>query len=144
VQERSSITNLLLLTILAGILLVSGSLQCAFDCLTNLDNGYRPVVRVDNCHLVYNEPTQIASCPNNACHQETADLSRFGGPEYHHQQPQDLALASFSHSFAPECKSGEPFESSPLNCQPLLAINSTSSLAPIQSLRELRTTVLLN
>lgn len=143
-SERSSITNLLLLTVLTGILLVSGSLQCACDCLTRLDNNYRPAVRVTDCHFVFRQPTPIVSCPNEACHQGDSHQRSLGGPEYHNLLLQDHSLASSSHSVNPEYKAGDPFELPFIGRQPQLANNSGLSQAPFQSLREIRTTVLLN
>jgi len=144
VLERPHITNLLLLTVLTGILLVSGSLQCAFDCLTHLDNGYRPSVRVDVCHSVNHPKAVIAGCPSKACHQGEPYHSNLGSPEYHNQQLQNHPLASFSPGGTPQAKSGDPFERGYPNLPGLLAFQNDLFLPPFQSQNELRTTVLLN
>jgi len=143
-KQTSYITNLLLLGVLAVILIVSGSLQRDMGNLTRLDDSFRPAVRVDGCHFVFSEPAQAVSCPNKACHHGNLGDHSFGGPEYQNQQPLNLPLASSSHSDPPECKTGEPFKSPNSYRQPILAVNSNHLLAPFQSQRELRTTVLLN
>jgi hypothetical protein len=144
VFERPPITSRLLFLTLTCLLLVSGSLQCALNLLPYPENNYRPAVRVDACHLVLPHPAPAVSCPSKTCHRENQPDRNLGGPEYHSQRQQGYPLASSAPPVFPECKSGAPFQAAYPDEQPLLARHAALALTPFQSLRELRTTVLLN
>ena len=142
--ERPPITNLLLLSVLTGILLVSGSLQCAFDCLTRLDNSDHPAVRVNVCHYVSCQPVASISCPSKTCHRGSPYEHHLGDPEYHNQQLQNQPLVCSSPANPPTAKTGGAFARCFQEQRQLLAFRTDFLLPPLQSLNEIRTTVLLN
>jgi hypothetical protein len=146
-NERTPITNFLLLSVLAGILLVSGSLQWASVSLSHSDSLVAPslyafATRVDTCHQSIEHALPTPSCLNKACHQRVPQQRDLGGPQIYqlHKLPQPLY--SSSRQPVPLYRSGTAIilphnTSQALLSRPISAANRTQ-----QSLASIRTTVL--
>lgn len=142
--DRFPITNLLLLLLLAGFLLVSGSLQCAFDCLTQADHGHSAAVRVDDCHITPQQPDPISICANKACHQGSPQHHNLGAPQLFSLTSLAQPLSGPSRVQLPLLRTGTPLLLA-LTRQPALLANYSPDLTvPSQQVLSLRTTVLLN
>lgn len=148
-SERTNITNFLLLSILAAIILVTGSLQCAFDCLAGVDSVRSTFAldaqanRVDGCHPTFEHATVADSCLNKACHQRLPHHRNLGGPEIYRLESLAQPLYSNSRQPAPQYRAGSAISLS-LNMQrPELRLPTSVSDTPPQTLASIRTTVLL-
>lgn len=142
--ERTHITNLLLLLLLTSVMLASGGLQCAFDCLTQADHRHSAAVRVDECHLVVQPPDREISCANKACHQSSPQQLELGGPQLFSLNKLHHPLSGASRLQMPLFRAGTQ-ALQPVAPQPvLLAELSNEFFKPSQQIRSLRTTVLLN
>jgi len=144
VAERTNITNFLLLSILTGFLLVSGSLQSAFDCLTQADSLYVAAIRVDNCHPNIAQVDPVDSCLNKACHQGNTHHHNLTGPEIHSSGKQPQPLVGSYRQPSPQYRAGSLLILPTIDLQPQLAFQATTSTAPPQALYGIRTTILLN
>ena len=141
--ERLPTTNLLLLLLLTGFLLVTGSLQCAFACLTQADSGYRSTKQVSSCHLIENQPAPALNCPNKACHKVSPQHQDLGGPQLFSLNKLQHPLSSTSRLQMPLLRVGTPL-TLPAPQPILLAVQSNDLSELSQQLRSLRSTVLLN
>ena len=142
--ERLPITNLLLLLILATFLLISGSLQSAFDCLTQVNHPRSAAVRVDDCHSTEQLPAPVTSCANKACHQGSPQHHDLDGPQLFSLNSLTQPISSSSRLQMPVLRAGSPLPITPTPQPILLAGNTQISLVPSQQQRSIRTTVLLN
>lgn len=146
--ERTPITNFLLLSVLTGILLVSGSLQCAFDCLTQADGRYSGQgiheysSRVDTCHLSLNHVEPTVSCLNKACHQRLPNLRDLGGPEIFSLKKLPQPIYSNTRQPAPLFRAGSAIIIAHCNQKSLLSSQNTLSNNLSQTLSGIRSTVL--
>lgn len=148
-SERTNITNLLLLSVLAGILLVSGSLQCAFDCLTQVDSLqttsplHSQSNRIDSCHPSIDHGVPTISCLNKACHQRLPHHRNLDGPEIYRLENLAQPLYSSTRQPTPLYRAGNaiiiPPRTLPSQSRPQ---TTTSNITP-QSLSSIRTTVIL-
>ncbi len=143
-HDRTTITNLLMLTILAGILLISGSLQCAFDCLTLDNHSHAAALRVDGCHMELQQPEQFDQCPNKACHEWSPSSRNLGRPHIYSLHSTSQPLSSVSRQLEPDFRAGEPLHLEPLEPPRYLALSTLEGRPPTEQIRSLRTTVLLN
>jgi hypothetical protein len=143
VAEHTNITNLLLLSVLAGILLVGGGLQCAFDCLTQADNRQSVSARVDTCHLYQNQPNLAASCPDKACHQSSPHHRNLDSPEIYRLQNIAQPLYSSPRQPEPQFRAGTAFVLPPTDLQQGLLLHASLSDIPFHTLFSIRTTVIL-
>ena len=142
--DRTHITNLLLLLLLTSVMLVSGGLQCAFDCLTQADHRHSAAVRVDECHLVVQQPDQEISCANKACHQSNPQHQELGGPQLFSLNKLQHPLSGTSRLQMPLFRAGTQALQTPAPQPVLLLVQNNEFFKPSQQLRCLRTTVLLN
>ena len=142
--ERFTITNLLLLLVLASILLVSGGLQCASDCLTQTDHHHTTATRVDDCHSVTYQPAPEYTCANKACHQGNPQQHDINGPQLFSLNSLPLPFTAPSKQQLPLLRVGTALQSPPTQQPILLAGNIPDILSPSQQLISIRTTVLLN
>ncbi len=143
--ERSTLINMLLLAILAGVYLTSGSIQCAVDCLTRSDDQHAKEIRVDDCHFVSSAPEEsIEACPNKACHQNTPMHGSLGGPQFSDPQNQAQPLANAPQQPTPQFRAAghDP------NLAPPLIAKLIATPPVIQTISQqqlsLKSTVLLN
>lgn len=143
-SERTPITTLLLLLLLASFLLVSGGLQCAFDCLAQADHRHSAAVRVDDCHLKVPQADPASSCANKACHQGSPQRQNLDGPQLFSLNKLQYPFSGTSRLQMPVFRAGAPLPSTPAQHPILLAVQKTDFFKPSQQLRTLRTTVLLN
>ena len=143
-SERLPITNLLLLLLLGGFLLVSGSLQCAVDCLTQAGYDRSAAVRVGGCHLVALQPDMISSGTNKACHQGSPQHQDLAGPQLFSLSKLLHPLSSTARQQLPLFRVGAQEPATPVQPPLLLAANNLDLSGPSQQLRSLRTTVMLN
>ena len=143
VAERTKIKKILLLTVLIGFVLISGSLQNTFACPTQVEDGYLTVIRVNNCHAITIEPEVIASCPNRACHQGSPNHQDLGGPEIYGSYKFSQPLLNSSRQAEPQHRPGAMFASPSVDLQSSLAIRASLSTTSYQALQSIRTTVLL-
>jgi len=146
--ERTQLTNFLLLSVLIGILLLSGSLQCAFDCLTRNDG---PVTahawqsagsRVDICHLSVDQHQPSVTCLNKACHQRVPYQRNLGGPEIFHLVSLDQPLQTSWRQPAPLFRAGSTFGISSRIQPEQQRQPATVADTLTQTLSSIRTTVL--
>jgi hypothetical protein len=142
VTERLPITNLLLLLTLTGFLLISGSLQCAFDCLTQAGNGRSVAARVNDCHLAIHQPDPVSPSTNKACHQGTQQQQDLGGPQLFSLNQLQHPLSSGSRQQMPVFRAGASLPLLSARQPRLLAGQNNDSFGPSQQLRSLRATVL--
>ena len=148
-SERTPFTNLLLLTVLTTILLVSGSLQCAFDCLTRTDSLQAPLTlqaesdRCDNCHPAYEHAEPSLSCLNKACHQRLPHHRDLDGPVIYQLGNLAQPLYSSSRQPVPQFRAGSAIVIPQAASQPGAQLNATSSNHLPQTLFSIRSTVLL-
>ena len=142
--ERFAITNLLLLLVLASILLVSGGLQCAFNCLPQTDHHHTTATRVDDCHYVAHQPDPEYSCANKACHQGNPQRHDINGPQLFSLNSLPLPFSSPSRQQLPQLRAGTALKLPPAQQPILLAGSIPDVLVPSQQLISIRTTVLLN
>lgn len=151
VCEHNNLTNALLLSILALILFVSGSLQYAFDCLTQVNNPslvqqvrYFETVRVDDCHPGSSEQHITGNyCQHKICHQHSMPLSDLGTPEILPLFKQAHPLYSDYRQPQPDYRAGSPLPQSHRPNQSKLQRQTATASIPTQSLSQLRSTVLL-
>lgn len=147
--ERTQLTNFLLLSILASILLLSGSLQCAFDCLTRNDGPltghalHSVGSRVDICHLSIDQHPPSVACLNKACHQRLPYQRNLGSPEIFRLVDLAQPLHTNWRQATPLFRPGSTLEFSPYLRQeqqrhPKIVADTLS-----QALSSIRTTVLL-
>lgn len=141
--ERTDITNLLLTTVLTGILLISGSLQYAFDYLSQADYLHSTAIRVDGCHLSVAQADPVLCCPNKACHQGNTPHRDLGGPEVHSRYKQSQPLVASSRQSTPQQRAGSHIVPPTVALQPQLALQATVSTAPPHALYGIRSTILL-
>ncbi len=142
--ERTNITNLLLLSVLTAILLVSGSLQCAFDCLTLGDDQPATAISVNSCHLDIAKVESVDSCLNKACHMISTSPRDLGSPEIHSAYKMPQPLLGNSRQVTPQFRAGSPLILPQIDLQPQLAFQATTSEALPQTLSVIRSTILLN
>ena len=142
--ERLPITNLLLLLMLTGFLFVSGSLQCAFECLTQADRSHNVAMRIVGCHVASLQPDPVLTCANKACHQGSPQHQDLGGPQLFSLNKLAHPLSSSSRQQMPLLSAGRPLPLAPAQQPVLLADNNADFTGPSQQLRSIRTTVLLN
>ena len=141
--ERNSSSNVRLIFVIAGFLLLCVGLPSAFGCLLPESQAYSPEIRVDSCHLVVNQKKTMPCCQIEACHQTAPQKRDLGSPEYHTQLKDSHSLVHESRPLTPQLKVGKPF----LTKHTVLARFSSPtrvSKTPFQSLHSLRTIVLLN
>ena len=147
--ERTQLTNFLLLSILAGILLLSGSLQCAFDCLTRNDGPisnhalHSVGLRVDICHLSVDQHPAATACLNKACHQRLPYQRNLGGPEIFRLVNLAQPLHNTWRQPAPLFRAGSTFEISPHPQQNQQRQPQAADYVLTQTLSSIRTTVLI-
>ncbi len=142
--NRSTLINMLLLAVLTGIILVSGSIQCAVECLTRNDQYQGSAIRVDDCHYVISQTSETEQCLNKACHRSGPAHGSLDGPEVSSLQKLAQPLASASSQLTPEFRAGSAIEQPRPEQDPRLALVSSDTQPPSQQQRSLRTTVLLN
>lgn len=136
--------NLLLVLLLTGFLLVSDSLQCAFNCLTQAEHGATLTTTVRDCHLSIHQPDPVQTCVNKACHQRTPQHQDLGGPQLFSLLSLQHPLSGSSRLQLPLFRAAVPLRQAAATPQIFLATQSNDLSAPSQQLRSLRTTVLLN
>ncbi|WP_303720288.1 hypothetical protein [Malonomonas rubra] len=148
-SERTNITNFLLLSILTAILLVSGSLQCAFDCLTRVD-VLQPVAsfnvqkdRVNTCHPSLNHSSSTVNCLNKACHQRLPHHRNLGGPEFYRLAKLPQPLYNGSRQPEPQYRAGSAIELQRIARHTAARLQATVSTRPPQIQYCIRATVLL-
>jgi hypothetical protein len=147
-SERTNLTDILLLTVLAGILLVSGSLQCAFDCLTRVDGMPSAALfvttdRVNSCHTSIESTAPEIICLNKACHQRLPLQRDLGGPAIYRLEKLAQPLFSSSRQLAPLFRASDEFTYPPPG-QETSADQSLASKTPVPTTHfSIRTTVLL-
>jgi len=138
-----------MLSVLFGILLVSGSLQCAFDCLPKVDSLQAPLTllteseRCDNCHPAFEHAEPLLSCLNKACHQRLPLHRNLDGPEIYRLVKLSQPLFSSSRQPIPQFRAGSAIVLPPVVSPPGSQLSATSSDRLPQTLFSLRSTVLL-
>jgi len=147
-NERTQITNLLLLSVLFGILLISGSLQCAFDCLTRADGFYTgpsfsASQRIDGCHMSIDHTAPTVSCLNKACHQRTPYQRDLDGPEMFQLVSQAQPISGPGRQPNPSFRAGSAISLSPAQQQHQSCSVTRAPEILRQNLISIRTTVLL-
>ncbi|SHJ98551.1 hypothetical protein SAMN02745165_03693 [Malonomonas rubra DSM 5091] len=147
-NERTQMTNILMLSVLFGILLISGSLQCAFDCLTRNDGLHTgPSLsfseRIDSCHLSINHTAPTVSCLNKACHQRMPYQRDLGSPEMSQLVSQAQPISGTSRQPSPSFRAGSAIIVTIAEQHPQLRMLSTAPESQRQNLTSIRTTVLL-
>lgn len=148
-SDRSILTNICVLGVLGFLVLSSGVLQCAYDCIEE-DNSRRIVTahnqhpaHVTNCHLILSEPVQSVNCPDRSCHQSQAPNRSLGGPEYSsHIDSPDPLLGGLRLPL-PAFRSGQPLQLKPLPA-PILLASWHPPTTPSQTMLGVRSTVLMN
>ncbi len=142
--ERSTLINILLLTILAGVFLTSGGLQCAVDCLTPGVGQQANAIRVADCHFVSTPQQAVEACLNKACHQSSPLYGSLGGPVFSGLQSQVQPLANAPQQPTPQSRAA----SNDLSPLPPLIAKLTATPPEIHTISQqqlsLRSTVLLN
>ncbi|MCD6581150.1 MAG: hypothetical protein J7K90_05050 [Desulfuromusa sp.] len=143
VTERHSNSNVRLIFLLAGFLLLCAGLPSAFGCLLPENQTYSPEIRVDGCHQVINQKALTPCCQSKACHQTAPRKRDLGSPEYHTQLKNSHSLVHESRPLTPKLKVGKPFLTKHI-ILPQFSSLARDSQTPLQSLHSLRTIVLLN
>ncbi len=145
VTDRSSITNLCLLMVLAGILMLSGGLQCAFNCLTSNENLYTPTVtkRVDECHNSVSQSAQDTSCPNKACHQGSPHHRNLGDPEFSSLHNLNQPIINNYREPTPQYRVGTAFVTAFASYQPSTILYSSIEIGTSKNLQSIRSTILI-
>ncbi|NOY13657.1 MAG: hypothetical protein GXP51_08255 [Deltaproteobacteria bacterium] len=136
-------TNLLLLAVLTGILLVSGSLRCGSNCLPRSGGQYTTAIRIDNCHPDVARADPVAGCLNKACHQGILRNRVLSGPKLQSSYRLPEPLVSSSRQPEPQYRAGSIPPPTQFSRPPQLVVLVTSN-APRQAFYGIRTTVLLN
>lgn len=142
--ERTNITTLVLLSVLTAILLVSGGLQCAFDCLTLGDDRSTTAIRVDSCHPDIVQVETVDNCLNKACHMISSGHRDLSGPEIHRSYSMPQPLLGSSRQTTPQFRAGSPLILPQIDLQPQFAFQATTSEALPLTLAVIRSTILLN
>jgi len=148
-SERTHITSFLLLSVLAGILLVSGSLQCTLDCLVQADSPQPSFAqhslknRVDSCHPSISLVAPTVSCLNKACHQRLPHHRNLGGPEIYRLENLAQPLYGNSRQPSPQYRAGSAIELATHSLQSKSRFTPTSSNKSLQTHFSIRTTVIL-
>ena len=138
-----------MLSVLLGILLISGSLQCALDGLTRIDTLQSTLTlqaqsdRCDNCHPAFEHTEPSLSCLNKACHQRLPLQRNLGGPEIYRLEKLAQPIYSSSRQPAPQYRAGSAIELSTNRLQPEIHLPATSSNSLPQILSSIRATVIL-
>jgi hypothetical protein len=147
-SDRSALTNLCLLATLVFLVLSSGVLQCAYNCM-EADASRRAFLshdrhapRVADCHPTFPEPQQVASCPNRSCHQNQAAGRSLGGPVLSGASSTLGPVLGGSRLSVPDLRSGWPLQQK--KRQPPLLASRQPPTTTSQTLRGVRMTVLLN
>ncbi len=123
--------------------LCCGGLQSVHSHQLPENSSHSPGIRVDRCHPIATQIQPEPCCKLETCHQTTPRERDFGGPGYHTRYNDSYSLIHESRSLAPQLKLGTPFVHNFSTVLHLSSLKATSQ-TPRQSLRSLRTTVLLN
>jgi len=148
-SDRSILTNICVLGVLGFLVLSSGVLQCAYNCIEE-DASRRTAVthdvspaHVTDCHLIFSEPVQATSCPDRSCHQSQAPNRSLGGPEYSSHVDIPDPLLSGLRLPLPGFRSGQPLHLKSLPA-PVLLASWQPPTTPSQTMLGVRSTVLMN
>ena len=139
--ERSN--HIQLIYILALLIFFAAGLQSAHGYTLPENLTYSSGIRVDRCHPVTVKEHSAACCQPQTCHQAAPQTRNLGGPEYHISYDDSHSLLNELRPITPKLKVGKPFlfgHSTKFQLSYPVATNQISR----QSLRSLRTTVLLN
>lgn len=138
-----------MLSVLIGILLISGGLQCAFDCLTSVDSLQSSFTlqtqsdRCDDCHPAIEHTAPTISCLNKACHQRLPQQRNFAVPEIFQLEKQGYPLYSSYRQPTPQYRAGSAIVIPPAKLLVGAHLPTTSSQNLSQTLFSIRSTVLL-
>lgn len=149
-SDRTALTNLCLLGVLAFLVLSSGALQCVYNCMEE-DASRRAASRYEvhasahlaDCHLTFPEPKQMTNRPDRSCHQSQATNRSLGGPVLTNYSSTSEPLLNSPRSPLPEIRIVQSFKQKTLP-QPVLLASWQPPTTISQTLMGVKTTVLLN
>lgn len=148
-SDRSALKNFSLLGVLAFLVLSSGILQCAYNCIE--EGASRSAssateihaTHVAGCHRTFPEPKQVYSCPNRSCHQSQADNGSLGGQVLANYSSAPEPLLSGSRLPLPDNRINQPLKQRALP-QTVLLASWQPPATTSQTLQSVKTTVMLN
>jgi len=149
-SDRSALTNLGLLGILIFMVLSSGVLQCAYNCLEE-DASKRASSKyevhsnphVASCHLPLPEPKQVTTCPNRSCHQSQASNRSLAGSVLTNHTNTLAPVLNGSRLPMPDIRICQALKHK-TKTEPVLLSSWQPPATTSQSLIGVKTTVLLN
>ncbi len=146
VSQYCSSKNLLLTLLTLLALLVVGGLTNASACLQTGNACLRQcstvATRVNDCHPeTFRKLGSSFCCQSESCHRSAGLPRALGGPEYRTQSANAHLLIHDSRPLTPQLRTAADLASLRVMPEPRL-FYLTASLAPLQSLSNLRTVVL--
>ena len=146
VSQYCSSKNLLLTLLTLLSLLLVGGLTNASACLQSGKSCARQcsaaATRVNDCHPeTFQKLASSFCCQSESCHRSAALPRALGGPEYRTQSANAHLLIHDSRPLTPQLRSPVDLACLAVMPEPRL-FYLTASLAPLQSLSNLRTVIL--